>query len=338
MSRVVLAAYLYSVRGLPLFVAVVLISGALNPTTGVGLDCLLTFHGGRVVLRFFLGREGIVSTAFVVVACIGIGSGCARQEAASNEAPSPHWIDGNGWFGCTQPSDYQSIYTRLVGGDRQGAARRIADANTSGRLTKFKDKEEVILIRERDDLVLLRRPNQESVFWTRKEAVTPIEPKVVSSAAAVFEIPSVSQSKQQNGPTNEPATMRPSEPTAELSAPTSVAENAHADELSNEVEFERWLAQHPKPSKEFFAWRSVGANHEVVGQLISVRNDDVTIKKKDGKEVTVSRGQLSEDTNELLDTYAIPQLSVHRRKLEAWERSVSAQRNLLNVPDTGLNK
>lgn len=276
--------------------------------------------------------------AFCAVSILVVLGGCSVTEQAEPE-PVRVWIDGNGWFGCRLPSEYNNIYTRLVGGDRQGAARRIADADTSGRLTKYQSAEEVLLLREKDDLVMLRRPGHEQVFWTRKEAVTRRAPDRPPSDRTQPDL--VAESKPATGPNesvlaemqashqfSQAGWRQPGRPNVAKSDPKQQQAEESAVEAPPKLSYEDWLVDNPKPEQEWFTWKSRDGGHSVAGKLISVNNDDVTIEKEDGDEVVVSRKQLSDETNELLDEYAIPQLATYARKLDAWQRAADARRNL----------
>lgn len=86
-------------------------------------------------------------------------------------------IQGSGWFGCQNKSDFEIISKYLYQKDIEAADKAIAFTQGTGSITFFKDGEDVFIQDYAffSGLVKVRRRGQLTEYWTNREAV--IKPK-----------------------------------------------------------------------------------------------------------------------------------------------------------------
>jgi hypothetical protein len=115
--------------------------------------------------------------------------------------------------------------------------------------------------------------------------------------------------------------------TASERDPRQLPESELVQVVTVEVDgFQRWLKKNPMPEQQYHTWRSLNGKYAVDAQLVSVKNDEITLRKRDGRELTVSRWKLSDQTNLMLERKAIPEVTAYQRAIKSWQRVANSQR------------
>lgn len=90
--------------------------------------------------------------------------------------------------------------------------------------------------------------------------------------------------------------------------------------------FRRWLNKNPMPEQPFHIWQSFNGKHSIEAQLVSVKNDEITLRTRNERDLTVSRWELSDQTKFMLEREAIPEVAAFKRAFKEWERTAHSQR------------
>lgn len=288
------------------------------------------------------------TVAFILLVCLGCGK-YGIQESSTVETA---WVDGTGWFGCTEKQEYAGIQSRLQSGDKRGAATRIANSNESKRLQRFQAGEELYIVGKSEEYVLVRRPSEMKTYWTLRDALTSEKPAAVVStgemtAMTPLQMEEAEKRKKQMELTAQPAlavTPQQEQPSTRmmpdnLLAKPSRDQNQNLEDQGNESSestklerFAAWMKENPKPEPTYLLWDSADGKHSTSARLIAVKNSDVVLEKRDGTSITVDRSKLSPETIKMLENTAVPGLVAHKRAVKAWERAVEARRQLIDQP------